>query len=612
MFDLLRRGRWPLLLLALLWAAVAARADTKPRIEKAADLPRFSYRIDGKLEDILRSPARFAPLAAQIRHDTASVLDGYDIPDKATRRGLITTLALLDFLDGRYADAQRRAASLRALEDKPADKLLSGVRLEVMSRAAQADGLNTGAYRQAVAQGITQAISAMPYEVIANDIKEAKAGVELIGEALILGRPREVWQPIVDASGTLSSDFAPGLVGVRFALVATLPLKATLVDTYSRYLAAHQITKPDIWAARDVALPAGKPYAQVRIAVWDSGVDTKLYGDRVVRDGKGAPALIAFDKYSRPAQGELMPLPPALRDKLPQMKAQTKGFSDLQSNIDSPEASAVKQFLSTLPPDQYKPAIEEIELAGNYEHGTHVAGIALAGDPYARLVVGRIEFGWTLKPDPCPSLAQTEADAKAQQAYVDFFKREGVRVVNMSWGGSVKGIESDLEQCGVGKTPEERKALARKYFDIGAKSLEDAFAGAPEILFVTAAGNSDSDASFVEDIPAGIVLPNLIAVGAVDQAGDEAPFTSYGPTVKVHANGYQVESYLPGGDRVALSGTSMASPQVANLAAKILAVNPALQPPEVIKLIVETADTSADGRRHLINPKKALAMAGMR
>ncbi len=613
MFDLRRWRRSAQALLALLatFALAPTWAADKPRIEKAADLPRFSYSISGKLEDIVRSPERFAPLAAQIRRDTESVLDGYDIPDKATRRGLIATLALLDFLDGHYAEAAQRAVNLRALQDKPADKLLAGLRLEVMSRAAAADGLNTEAYRKAVDADLTRAISAMPYEVIANDIKEAKEGVELIGEGLIMGQPREVWQPIVDASGKLSSDFAPGLVGVRFALVATLPLKATLIDTYGRYLAAHKIVKPDIWAARDVVLPPGKPYTPVPIAVWDSGVDTALYAGHVVRGADGKPAVIAFDKYSRPAQGALMPLPPALQAKLPQMKARTKGFSDLQSNIDSPEAAAVKQYLSSLPPEQYKPAIEEIDLAGNYEHGTHVAGIALAGNPYARLVVGRIEFGWTLKPDPCPSIEQAEADAKASRAYVDFYMREGVRVVNMSWGGSVKGVEADLEQCGIGKMPDERKALARRIFDIGTQALTEAFAGAPDILFVTAAGNSDSDASFVEDIPAGIMLPNLLTVGAVDRAGDEASFTSYGPTVKVDANGYQVESYLPGGDRVALSGTSMASPQVANLAAKILAVNPALKPTEVIKIIVDTADASADGRRHLINPKKALALAGL-
>jgi subtilisin family serine protease len=134
-------------------------------------------------------------------------------------------------------------------------------------------------------------------------------------------------------------------------------------------------------------------------------------------------------------------------------------------------------------------------------------------------------------------------------------------------------------------------------------------ASAAQMLFVTAGGNSNEDASFTEDVPAGIVLPNLLAVGAVDKAGDEASFTSYGPTVVVHANGYQVESVIPGGDKLSESGTSMASPQVANLAAKILAVNPKLTPPQVIALIRDTADKTPDGRRTLINPKKAVAAA---
>ena len=200
-------------------------------------------------------------------------------------------------------------------------------------------------------------------------------------------------------------------------------------------------------------------------------------------------------------------------------------------------------------------------------------------------------------------------DAKNAQSYVDFFKQQGVRVVNMSWGGSVKGIEDSLELCNIGKTPDERKAIARDYFDIQRDALTKAFASAPDILFVTAAGNSNQNASFVEDIPADIVLPNLLTVGAVDKAGDEASFTSYGPTVKVHANGYQVESVIPGGEKLAESGTSMASPQVVNLAAKILTVNPKLMPNQVIALIRDNADKTPDGRRTLINPKKTLAAA---
>jgi subtilisin family serine protease len=77
----------------------------------------------------------------------------------------------------------------------------------------------------------------------------------------------------------------------------------------------------------------------------------------------------------------------------------------------------------------------------------------------------------------------------------------------------------------------------------------------------------------------------------------------------VHANGYQVESFIPGGDRVAESGTSMASPQIAGLAGKMLALNPKLTPTELIAKIVSTAEKTADGRRTLVNPKKAMVAA---
>ena len=90
-------------------------------------------------------------------------------------------------------------------------------------------------------------------------------------------------------------------------------------------------------------------------------------------------------------------------------------------------------------------------------------------------------------------------------------------------------------------------------------------------------------------------------MGAVNQAGDETSFTSYGETVLVDADGYNVDSYVPGGARLKLSGTSMASPNVVNLAAKLFALDPSLTPAEAIELIKAGASTSEDGRRHLMD-----------
>ena len=585
-------------------------AQEKKRIEKAADLPRFSYAVDSRLDVIVTNDAKFRAFAKDVRRDTESVLAQYDIADKATLRQLLGVIARLDYLEGRYDDALKDVARIKELEEKPADKLLSGMSMRAMIAAERQVGNRTSdAYRAEVSRLIAADLASMPYDVVQNEVKEAKAGNEVASEALALGYLREAVQPTVDKAGALSSDLAPIVVNARYRIVAQIPLKEPVVAALSAYLAAHKVDKPDIWAARDVKLAPGGKGTPVRIAIWDSGVDTSLFGVEVVKGADGKPAVIAFDKYANPATGELQPIPADLRGKVPQMKARLKGFSDLQSNIDSPEASEVKKFLSSLKPDEYKSAIEEINLAGNWMHGTHVAGIAAAGNPYARLVVARIEFGHTLRPDPCPSKELVERDARNMQTYVDFMKKNDVRVVNMSWGGSVKGYEEDLELCNVGRTPDERKAIARDYFDTQKNALTKAMASAPDMLFVAAAGNENQDSSFAEAIPAGIVLPNLLTVGAVDKTGDEASFTSYGPTVVVHANGYQVESVIPGGEKLAESGTSMASPQVANLAGKILAVNPALKPADVIALIRDTADKTADGRRTLVNPKKAVEQA---
>ena len=150
--------------------------------------------------------------------------------------------------------------------------------------------------------------------------------------------------------------------------------------------------------------------------------------------------------------------------------------------------------------------------------------------------------------------------------------------------------------------------MAREIFKIGRDALYEALKGAPEILFVCAAGNSDNDSEFEELIPSSFRLPNMITVGAVDQAGDRTSFTTFGKNVEVYANGFEVDSYIPGGDRLKFSGTSMASPNVANLAGKILAVKPSLKPEQVATLIKEGAEKGGSEKFPLIHPKKTAGL----
>jgi hypothetical protein len=588
--------------------ASAAMAD-KIHIEHAADLPRFNYPYDGPVEKLATDQATYDAFAVKRRADIQSVLDQYQIDDKSTLRDLISEASLIDFLTGHYDQAEQESLQVRDLQEKPSAKILSGNELRAFIAAAKATGsTDSQAFRSDAVARVKASLQPMPFATVEENIKEIDSGKMIIGEGLVLGRMHDSLQPIVDQKHSLSSDLVGGISGARFQVSVAIPIAKQLAGVYDEYLAANQIVKPDIWMARDVSLPADAGYKPVAIGIWDSGVDAPVYPNQILMEN-GKPTLIAFDLYSKPDHHALFPLTPAVQADLPEQEDLSKGFSDLRSHIQSPEAQKVEQMFSTMKPEQTKAAIEALRMVGNYSHGTHVSGIAIAGNPFARIAEARISFDYKTIPDPCPSFELAERGVKANQEYVEYFKRHHVRVVNMSWGGDVHGYETSLEQCGMGKDADDRKAIARKMFDIEKNGLTKAIASAPGILFVAAAGNSDQDAAFIEDIPAGIKLPNLIAVGAVDQAGDEASFTSYGPTVVVDANGYQVKSKVPGGKILAESGTSMAAPQVTNLAGKLFTVDPKLTPTEVIELIRSTATTSQDQRRHLIDPKAALEKA---
>jgi hypothetical protein len=108
---------------------------------------------------------------------------------------------------------------------------------------------------------------------------------------------------------------------------------------------------------------------------------------------------------------------------------------------------------------------------------------------------------------------------------VDYFKANRVRVVNMSWSQSLKEVENTLAANGIGKDAADQGKLAREMFAVLKDNFYEAIKNAPGILFVTSAGNEDNDPRFQDNIPGALDLPNILEVGAVDQAGDETSFT---------------------------------------------------------------------------------------
>lgn len=598
---------------AVILAPFSFAQAAKKVVKSEADLPRFNYPIAGTATELLQSDdATFNAFAAKVRADVDSVLENYDIEDHAALRDLLGVRLDLQRLAHDNQGALETVAKLGELQDKPDAKLLNGVETKAQIDAEKATGQTSGpAYETAYQKALADELKPMPWKIIGNRIKERKSGEEIFSEAMLLGMVKGDIEPAVEKSHQLSNELAWGLVSDRVFLARGLPLKAVNLAVLSQLVAANDVQKPDIWEAREVTLTDADKLTPVNVAIWDSGSDVSLFGSRVYTDPRPKtqtdPHDIAFDLKGFPDHGYLYPLSPEQEKQYPEMRDELKGFSDLELSIDSPEATALKKKLSGLSAAEVPAYLERLEFFSIYSHGTHVAGIASRGNPAIRLAVGRLTFDWHNVPLP-PSEELSRRSADDDQAYVAWFRTNHVRVVNMSWGGGPQDDESALEKNGMGKDAADRKAIAAHLFAIERDGLYNAIKSAPEILFICSAGNSDSDSSFNEMIPSSFHLPNLLAVGAVDQAGEEATFTSYGPTVQVDANGYQVESYVPGGTKLRMSGTSMASPNVVNLAAKLIALDPQLTPEQTIHLIVAGATASADGRRHNIDPKQSVEL----
>lgn len=610
-----RRGAAAMLLLVgATGSGAAQQSPARPVIRTQDDLPRHAYPVPGSAAVFLTADdTTFNAFAAKVAADADAVLTGYDIADRATRRRLLGTRASYEMLTGRNEQALATILAIRALEDKPDLKLTSGLREEAILRARIAAGASSGpAFDQRFAALYRAALARLPFTVVATRLREIKGKIELQSPAVVAGFVARQVEPAVARDHALSDQGADDLLWARVYARIVHPTASASIGALGAVIAANTVVKPDIWAAREVTLATTDPGHPVTVAVWDSGVDTALFTGRLYDSppAAGPPNNghgISFDVESRPMTGVLRPLTAAEQADYVAMLGDAQGFNDLQAAIDSPAAQGLRAKLAGMTAAQSAAYFERLSFFGDYRHGTHVAGIVARGNPFVRLAVIRDTYDTRAVPTP-PTDASIARLAALYAQVSAWLRANHVRVVNMSWADTPDSYERTLERNGIGGTVAERRAMARRFFDAARDAFARVIADNPETLFVSVAGNSNTDTAFQEGYPFALVAPNLLIVSAVDQAGEETSFTSSGRTVAVSANGYRVRSFVPGGRQLEESGTSMASPNVANLAAKLIALRPELTAADVVSLITRAATPSADGRRRNIDPKASVAL----
>jgi subtilisin family serine protease len=610
-------------LAAILIPSGATAAQQKIKVEKLDDLPRHTYTVKGPASELFLSRPDVLILAGQVKQNTLEMIEKYDIQDRNTLQSLYSTLQAIAFLEGDEARVFEYLDKIRGIEEKEAARLTQGLiaRPFFAARHETNQPPESAEFRASFKKHYAAEVQALPWAVVQDNLEKMKGNAEMLSEAVITGMIQGTIDPPVAKSGYLSGDQARQLLTLRLAMETFLPVKAEVAAVLTDLVAANRVEKPDIWPERNVVIEPKSGAEKVRVAVWDTGVDVSVFqgrlwtnareemngkdddGNGFVDDRNG----IAHDAKHDRTPALLYPLGDAESDR-DQLEGLFKGLFDLQAALSTPEAAAFRKTMAAMKPEEVTTFLEEVGLYTHHAHGTHVAGIAIEGNPQAEIVVARLGTDHHLIPPP-PTMEETKKLAREFQETVDYFTATGVRVANMSWVLSAQEFENDLEKNAIGSNQEERARMAREMFAVAKDGLRKAFESAPGILFIGGAGNSDNDVNFDEFIPPSFDLPNLMIAGAVDQAGEATDFTSFGQGVDVYSNGFEVDSFVPGGHRMRLSGTSMASPNVVNLAAKLFALDPSLTPVEVADLIKRGAEPRGkNGALLVINPRRSVEL----
>ncbi|MDD1729779.1 MAG: S8 family serine peptidase [Methanospirillum sp.] len=220
----------------------------------------------------------------------------------------------------------------------------------------------------------------------------------------------------------------------------------------------------------------------------------------------------------------------------------------------------------------------------DHGHGTHCAGIISAVGNNKTGVAG-VNWNATIMPLKFLDSSGSGYTSDAISAIL-YANKMGAKIISNSWGGT-------------------------EY----SRALKEAI-DASSAVVVCAAGNDATNIDSVPLYPASYPGSNIISVAATDYKDKLASFSNYGITsVDLAAPGVKIRSTYPNNKYAYLSGTSMATPHVAGVAALVYAKNSSQSNAAVKAEILNGVDTMSSLKGKVLtggrlNAAKAVALAG--
>ena len=198
-----------------------------------------------------------------------------------------------------------------------------------------------------------------------------------------------------------------------------------------------------------------------------------------------------------------------------------------------------------------------------HSHGTHVAGTIGAKQNNGIGIAGIASNVKLMGIRTVPNNSD-ETDVDVAEAFI-YAAKNGAKIINCSFG---KGSNE-----GGSLIPDTLKHIQDEY----------------GVLVVAAAGNDSSDIDRRPTYPASHKNDNLLIVASTASSGGMSGFSNYGKiSVDVAAPGSSIFSTTPGNRYESMSGTSMASPTTAGVAAEVLSHFPNLSPLQLKEVLMNS------------------------